>query len=227
LIYFIAMSIASNIKELNNAISQVKHEHNINTPVNILVATKYAKPEDISKIKEAGLHLFGENRLQQFEEKFGDTHKDVNWHFIGHLQKNKVNKVVQQFNCIESLDSLKLMEKVNQSATTQNKKMEGFIQVNIANDPNKTGFSKEEALELLPQFFSFKMLEIRGIMAIVPYAEDVEECREHFKQLKTMYDLIRKSYPSVSTLSMGMSHDYKVAIEEGSNLVRIGSLIFK
>ncbi len=220
------MSIATNIEDLKSSVLKVQKMHKL-PPVRILVATKYAKPEDIPKIKEAGLSLFGENRVQQFEEKFNSALEGISWHFIGHLQSNKINKVLQHFDCIESLDSLKLMKKVDQSAQRLGKQVEGYIQVNIANDPEKFGFSKDDVLENLSEFFSFKMLQIRGIMAIVPYMEDVEECRKHFKQLKSLYDFIRETYPSVSTLSMGMSHDYKVAIEEGANLVRIGSLVFK
>ena len=220
------MSISSNINKLKKSIAKIQKKNNITSKVNILVATKYAKPEDIPEIKAAGLNLFGENKLQQFEEKFNSKDPDIMWHFIGHLQSNKVKKVVSYFNCIESLDSFKLIEKANKCAKESNKTIEGLIQVNIANDPQKFGFKKEEVLESLDQFFSFKMLKIRGIMAMVPYTEKVEECRSYFKQLKRLYDCIRKSDSNIDTLSMGMSHDYKIAIEEGSNLVRIGSLIF-
>lgn len=221
------MSISSNILKLNKDIQRIKDAHNITYPINVLVATKYAKPEHIPILIENGLCLFGENRLQQFEYKFKEDNQEASWHMIGHLQTNKVNKVVRFFNCIESLDSFKLIEKVNESATNQNKPMEGFIQVNIANDPKKYGFTKKEVQDNIDKFFSFKMLKIKGIMAIVPYMEDAELCRSYFKEMKALFDTVQGAYPSVQTLSMGMSNDYHIAIEEGANLIRIGSLIFK
>lgn len=196
--------------------------------VTLLVASKYASDDHIIEAYNAGIRHFGENKIQDAERKI--THLDLpdaSWHFIGHLQTNKVNKAITLFDCIQSIDSEKLLQKISDSCQRQDTIQDVYLQVNIANDPNKFGFDKETLLKSLPSLFSIQNVRITGIMTIVPYSESDTELRSYFKEAATLFRHIQSEHPSVQSLSMGMSNDYIQAIEEGSTLVRIGRQIFK
>lgn len=196
--------------------------------VTLLVASKYASDEQIIEAYNAGIRCFGENKIQDAERKINTLElPEASWHFIGHLQKNKVNKAIHLFDCIQSIDSIKLLQKISDSCARENTTQNVYLQVNIANDPNKFGFDKQTLLESLSTVFSIQNVTITGIMTIVPYSESEDKLRGYFQEATTLFRDIQSKHSSVQSLSMGMSNDYKLAIEEGSNLVRIGRQIFK
>ncbi len=193
--------------------------------IKLLAATKYAAVEDINKALEAGIDLIGENKVQDAQGKFAiilPSHR----HFIGHLQGNKVKVAVSLFEMIESVDSLKLATIIQKEALMANKVMPILLEVNIANDAHKFGFKAEEVLPVLEKLQAMKALNVKGLMGMVPFSENSEEVRPFFQEMHDLFVKAKKIYPAIDTLSMGMSHDYKVAIEEGSTEIRIGSLLF-
>jgi PLP dependent protein len=196
--------------------------------VTLLVASKYATNEQIQAVIDSGISCLGENKIQDAEKKIAHFGLEtVNWHFIGHLQSNKANKAVQLFHTIQSIDSVKLLKKIDQSAENSNKIQNVFIQINVANDPNKFGFSIDEYTQHLDELKSFKNVLIKGIMCIVPYTENEDELRQYFKTGNYLFEEAQKNNALCTELSMGMSNDYLIAVQEGSTLVRLGSSIFK
>jgi PLP dependent protein len=213
------MSISQNIHAIKNEISP---------STTLLIASKYATLPQIQAVIDSGITHFGENKIQDAEKKiahFGSN--GIEWHFIGHLQSNKAAKAVKLFHTIQSVDSLKLLKKIDQSAKALNKKQIVFIQINSAKDPAKFGFSIEDFTSHLHEFSAFQNILIKGIMCIVPYTENEENLRKYFKIGKRLQEETKKNIPTCTELSMGMSNDYLIAIQEGSTLVRIGSKVFK
>jgi PLP dependent protein len=194
--------------------------------VTITAATKYANVEQINEAIKAGIKVIGENRIQDAQKKFGAL-LPVKKHFIGHLQTNKTKDAVRLFDCIESIDSYRLAEMVNIEAERALKKMPVLVEVNIAEDPKKYGVSPDEIRHFLRKLDVFKYLEVKGLMAIVPFFEDAERVRLHFRKMKELFDDCRRGKPHFNVLSMGMTNDFKAAIEEGATEVRIGSYLFK
>ncbi len=189
--------------------------------VKVIAVTKNRSISEINEAIDAGINIIGENRIQEAQKKFLELTSPVKKHFIGHLQTNKVKTAVELFDMIESVDSLKLAKKIDQAATSRGSAIPIFLQVNIANDPSKYGFSPDELEAALKTVSKLPHLELRGLMTIVPYYKNPEDARPHFqkmKQLQKKYDL--------PELSMGMSNDYEVAAQEGATLVRISSAIF-
>lgn len=193
--------------------------------VKILAATKYADFQSINYAIEAGICLIGENKIQDAKEKIKHI-LPVKKHFIGHLQGNKVKTAVQIFDCIESVDSLDLAEKINHEAKNQQKNIQILLEVNIANDPKKFGLKPEEVLLFLDKISHFEYVKIGGLMAIVPFTENPEAVRPFFKKMKDLFENCRKKNPELEILSIGMSNDFKIAIEEGATEIRIGSYLF-
>jgi PLP dependent protein len=205
------------------------HDKQLTCP-DIVAATKYANAEKITAIVQEGASLLGENRIQVAQEKQADPTLNklpVSWHFIGHLQKNKASLAVKHFDCIQSGDRLSLFETLNTHAGKHNKKQDIFIQVNPAKEASKHGFFLEEIQTHAKTLFSFPNLRVVGIMAMAPYTENTEEARPHFRETARLFHNLRSEYAEVQVLSMGMSHDYQVAIEEGANMIRVGSLLFE
>ena len=188
-----------------------------------LVAVSKTKPkEEIRKAYELGVRDFGENYVQELVEKMDSLPLDIKWHMIGHLQTNKVKELVKRnIFLIESVDSIKLAREINKEALKNEKTINILIEVNIANDPNKTGVSENELDSLIKEVQELPNIHLKGLMAIAPHTEDENEIREAFKRMKE-YQIKYQ----LEILSMGMSHDYPIALEEGSNMVRIGSKIF-
>lgn len=188
-----------------------------------LVAVSKTKPkEEIRKAYELGVRDFGENYVQELVEKMDSLPLDIKWHMIGHLQTNKVKELVKRnIFLIESVDSIKLAREINKEALKNEKTINILIEVNIANDPNKTGVSENELDSLIKEVQELPNIHLKGLMAIAPHTEDENEIREAFKRMKEY----QMKY-QLEILSMGMSHDYPIALEEGSNMVRIGSKIF-
>lgn len=190
-----------------------------------LVAVSKTKPNDlILEAYEAGQRIFGENKVQELVEKEQSLPKDIEWHMIGHLQTNKVKYIAPFVSLIHAVDSIKLLEEINKRAKNNNKVIRCLLQLHIAKESSKFGLNKEGILEILESKFS--NVSIVGLMGMATFTSDEKQIREEFKYLKGFYDELKEQHPRFSILSMGMSGDYDIAIEEGSNMVRIGSSIF-
>jgi pyridoxal phosphate enzyme (YggS family) len=228
------MSIAENIAEVRQRIAAAAHRAGRDPEKIVLMAvSKTFPPERIREAYNAGLRIFGENRVQEFSGKAAalrDLH-EAEWHMIGHLQSNKAAAAAEAFAAIDSLDSLKLAEKLNASAARLGKKLGVLIQINVGDETAKSGLSSDsdEVEELLSAAPRLERLEFRGLMTVPPFAEDAREVRPYFRKLRALRDqLAAQHFPAVfmDVLSMGMSHDFEVAIEEGSTSVRVGTAIF-
>jgi len=201
--------------------------------ITLMAVSKTVEPGRIRDAYAAGLKMFGENRVQEFAEKnsaLADL-PDAQWRLIGHLQTNKAKRAAELFSAVDSLDSLRLAEKLNTAATELRKKLEVLIEINVGAEGTKAGIHLDspELDELLMAAPRLESLAIRGLMAIPPHTEDPEGARPYFRLLRDLRDQIMiRNLPAVSmdVLSMGMSHDFEVAVEEGSTCVRVGTAIF-
>jgi PLP dependent protein len=190
-----------------------------------LVAVSKTKPvEDILELYNLGHRDFGENYVQELTEKAEKLPNDIRWHFIGHLQSNKVRSIVPFIYLIHGVDSLKLLKEIDKQAEKNKRVIDCLLQVHIAQEETKFGFDENELLAL--EIGQFANVKIKGLMGMASLTENVSKILTEFKHLKTIYDKLSTLTPQLSILSMGMSADYKIAIEEGSNMVRIGSLLF-
>ncbi|MBG91240.1 MAG: YggS family pyridoxal phosphate-dependent enzyme [Actinobacteria bacterium] len=198
------------------------------TPPEIVIASKYASIDQIRAVVKAGILNLGENKLQDAILKQQQLNDDrVKWHFIGHLQRNKVRKVLAHFDCIQSVDRIELAEKINEVSAELGRQMSVLLQVNIAKDPAKHGFDPELIKDQLTQIFQFQNLNIEGIMVIIPLLDTHEAQLQYFAKARDLFDVIRQDYPEMSVLSMGMSQDFEAAVAAGSTMIRIGRSIFK
>ena len=190
-----------------------------------LVAVSKTKPiEDILDLYDLGHRDFGENYVQELAEKAEQLPTDIRWHFIGHLQTNKVRSIVPFIYLIHGVDSLKLLKEIDKQAAKNKRVIDCLLQVHIAQEETKFGFDESEFLNLeLKQFLNVR---IKGLMGMASLTDDINKIRIELKSLKILFDKLKIQSPELTILSMGMSADYKIAIEEGSNMVRIGSLLF-
>ena len=195
-----------------------------------LIAVSKTKPiEMIEEAMEAGARVFGENKVQELCDKYEQLPKDLHWHLIGHLQRNKVKYIVDKAELIHSVDSLKLAEEISKEALKKNMEVNILIEVNVADEESKFGVSVEETLALVEEIAKLPGIHIQGLMTIAPYTTDPEENRPVFRTLKKLaVDIKKKNIDNVcmDVLSMGMTGDYQVAVEEGATLVRVGTGIF-
>ena len=195
-----------------------------------LIAVSKTKPiEMIEEAMEAGARVFGENKVQELCDKYEQLPKDLHWHLIGHLQRNKVKYIVDKAELIHSVDSLKLAEEISKEALKKNVEVNILIEVNVAEEESKFGVSVEETLALVEEIAKLPGIHIQGLMTIAPYTTDPEENRPVFRILKKLaVDIKKKNIDNVcmDVLSMGMTGDYQVAVEEGATLVRVGTGIF-
>ena len=228
------MSIAENVAEVRERIGAAARRAGLDPgKIALMAVSKTFPPERIREAYDAGLRVFGENRVQEFTGKAAalrDLH-DVEWHMIGHLQSNKATAAVEAFTAIDSLDSLKLAEKLNASAGKLGKKLTVLIEINVGGETAKSGLSpdSDELEELLTAAPRLEQLKFCGLMTIPPFADDAQEARPYFRKLRGLRDQIAARHlPAIfmDVLSMGMSHDFEVAIEEGSTCVRVGTAIF-
>jgi PLP dependent protein len=189
-----------------------------------LVAVSKTKPAaDILALYEIGQRDFGENYVHELVDKAGRLPADIRWHFVGHLQTNKVKAVVPFVHLIHAVDSLRLLKEIDKQAGLKGGIVDVLLQVHIAREETKFGLDEAEVGEMMEQSNGMKNIRVRGFMGMASNTGDVEEVREEFRGLKGMLD---RYFPGGGILSMGMSADYEIAIEEGSNMVRIGSLLF-
>ena len=195
-----------------------------------LIAVSKTKP--VSMLMEAydsGIRIFGENKVQEMCDKYEQMPKDIQWHMIGHLQRNKVKYIIDKAALIHSVDSLRLAETIQEEAAKHQGVMPILVEVNVAMEETKFGTSLAEAMELVEQISHFPNIRIEGLMTIAPFVEDPEENRKYFRALKKLaVDINNKNIDNVHVriLSMGMTNDYMVAIEEGATMVRVGTGIF-
>jgi PLP dependent protein len=197
--------------------------------ITLVAVSKTMPVESIREAIEAGQHVFGENRVQEAQAKVQALGREVRWHLIGHLQRNKVKVVCDIFDLIESVDSLPLAQNINARASQRGIIMPVLLQVNIGDETTKSGVAATDALALVRQVALLPHVSVRGLMCVPPPVDVPDHARPYFAQLRTLAERIaRQQIPNVSMteLSMGMSHDFEVAIEEGATMVRVGSAIF-
>ena len=203
-------------------------------PKATLVAVSKTKPiSDLQEAYDAGQRHFGENKIQEMTEKWETLPKDIYWHMIGHTQRNKVKYMAPYVHLIHSVDSPRLLKEINKQAAKNERVIDCLLQIHIAEEETKFGFDQKELLELLSSdaFASYKNVRITGLMGMATFTDNKKQVRKEFKSLKTLLDHINDNHlisdsHDLKTLSMGMTGDYKIAIEEGSTMVRIGSAIF-
>ena len=195
-----------------------------------LVAVSKTKPAaTLQEAYELGVRVFGENKVQEIREKYEVLPKDIEWHMIGHLQTNKVKYIVDKVRLIHSVDSLRLAEMIEKEAEKHNRVVDILLEVNVAEEESKFGLKTDEVLPLAERITEFSHVRLRGLMTIAPFVENPEKNRAIFANLHKLYvDIKEKNIDNgtVSILSMGMTNDYEVAIEEGATMVRIGTGIF-
>lgn len=194
-----------------------------------LVAVSKTKPnEAIIEAYNTGQRVFGENKVQELTAKHEALPKDIEWHMIGHLQTNKVKYIAPFVSLIHGIDSFKLLKEVNKRAKQNDRIIDCLLQIHIAQEQSKFGFSNEEVSELLnsDEFKLLKNVRVIGLMGMATFTDNEAQIRKEFKTLKQLFDKLFSSNHQLSILSMGMSGDYKIAIEEGSSMIRVGSSIF-
>lgn len=195
-----------------------------------LVAVSKTKPvEDILELYNLGQRDFGENYVQELVAKYEQLPKDIRWHFIGHLQSNKVKQIAPFVSLIHSVDSEKLLKEINKEGNKNNRIIDCLLEVYIAKEESKFGLNEEELQALITRISnpdSFKNISVKGLMGMASFTDDKEVVRKEFRHLKSLFDKLQTTNYKLQTISMGMSADYELAIEEGSNMVRIGSLLF-
>jgi pyridoxal phosphate enzyme (YggS family) len=217
-------SIHTNIEQINRHLQATSCK---------LIAVTKTKPADmLMEAYKAGCKMFGENKVQEMASKHEVLPKDIEWHLIGHLQTNKVKYIAPFVSLIHSVDSFKLLEEINKQAQKAGRSIACLLQIHIAEEETKFGMSYEEAENLLqmPALSSLQHIRITGLMGMATFTQDTAQIRKEFRGLKTFYTTIKsRSLPpnvQITELSMGMSGDFQIAIEEGSTLIRVGSSIF-
>ena len=200
--------------------------------VKLIPVSKYHSIDKIKELMEIGIYTFGESRAQELRDKQEILSEEINWHFIGHLQRNKVKYIIRMPNCeyIHSLDSMRLAKKIQHRCELEETEIKVLVQVNVANDDDKFGILARNALEYIEKVAKkFDRIKIKGLMTILPHFDDPEDCRPYFRKLKELSQQIGEAnIPGVEMkeLSMGMTNDFEVAIEEGATMIRVGSGIF-
>lgn len=223
-------TIADNIKEVERNIEAACRRAGRNTEEVTLVAVSKTKP--VSLLREAydrGCRHFGENKAQELAEKYEQLPKDIKWHMIGHLQRNKVKLIIDKVCLIHSVDSLRLAEEISKEAVKKGITAHILIEINIAEEETKFGAARDEAIALIENICKLPSVKVEGLMTVAPYVENPEENRPCFKGLQQLsVDIMQKNIDNVNmnVLSMGMTGDYEVAVEEGSSYVRVGTGIF-
>ncbi len=195
--------------------------------VALMAVSKNHGPDAVREAAAAGLTLFGENRVQEAAAKIPESPGHLRWHLIGHLQRNKVKFAVELFEAIHSVDTLKLAETIQRHCEEAGRRMQILLEVNVSGEAVKFGFKPDEVPEVLRRSAEWNRLEITGLMTMPPFTEDPEGARPHFRKLRELRDRWQdETGVPLPVLSMGMTHDMEVAVEEGSNVVRIGTAIF-
>ncbi|BDU51146.1 YggS family pyridoxal phosphate-dependent enzyme [Haliovirga abyssi] len=220
------MSVAENIKLIKEDIK--KYSKNPDK-VKIIAATKYVDYKGVEEVLEAGIKNAGENRVQALREKREILkEKDINWNFIGHLQKNKIKYIIDYIFLIHSVDSLGLAKEINKKAEKIDRVVDILLEVNISGEKSKSGYNREDLENDMTELLKLKNINIKGLMTMAPLAEDNNIVRKVFRELRELEEELNENYFNgrLTELSMGMTNDYKIALEEGATMIRIGSKIF-
>ena len=215
--------------EVQENITNLKNQ--IPAGVKLVAVSKFKPKELLLEAYEIGFRAFGENYVQELVDKYEALPKDIEWHFIGHLQTNKVKYIAPFVNFIHSVDSFKLLKEIDKQATKNERVIECLIQIYIAKEDSKTGMDKAEYLEMLEsqEFKSLKNIKVRGLMGMSTFTDNMDLVREEFRSLKDLFEQtqdIQADNFSLQEISMGMSGDWQLAVEEGSTMIRVGSSIF-
>ena len=213
------MSIIKNLSKLNSK---------INAKICLVAVSKTKPINDILKAYNYGHKIFGENKVQELVSKYNSLPKDISWHMIGHLQRNKVKYIASFIDLIHGVDNIKLLKEINKQGLKNSRVINCIIQVNISNEENKFGMKKEETYNFFKtlELTSYDNLNIIGLMGMGSFTNDEEFLKNQFLSLKKLFDKLNSEKFNLSVLSMGMSNDYRLAIECGSNMIRVGSSIF-
>jgi len=223
-------TIKKNLERINDKIKKAALRVNrSHEEIKLVAVTKTATIEQIKEAISAGVKIIGENKVQEAIEKYQIVSADIDWHLVGHLQTNKVKYAIEIFDCIHSVDSIKLAEEIDKRSLQFGKITNVLIEVNVSGEETKYGIKPEEVEPFLKEISKFSRIRVRGLMTIAPIVEDKEEVRPYFRKLRELSKEIKsKNLKNVKMdyLSMGMTEDFEVAIEEGANMVRIGRGIF-
>ena len=209
------MGIADNLKTIQNSILK---------EVTLVVVSKTKSNADILQAYNNGQRIFGENKVKELVEKAATLPQDIIWHMIGHLQTNKVKLITPFVNLIHGVDSLKLLKEIDKRARKQNRIIDCLLQVHIAQESSKFGFGINEIQQTITEAKQFKNIKISGLMGMATFTDNAKQIATEFQSLKKVFDRVKNQ--DISILSIGMSGDYKIAIEKGSTMIRIGSAIF-
>ena len=224
------MLIEKNISNVLEKIRLACEKSNRDIKEVTLIAVSKTKPNEmILEAYNAGMKDFGENKVQELKDKIVEIEKPIKWHMIGHLQRNKVKYIIENVELIHSVDSFRLAEKINQEAKKISRKVNILIQVNVSEEESKFGVHIDEVEELLNRISTFNNIKVKGLMTVAPFTDSPEDNRIFFKKLsKLSVDIKSKNIDNIDMeyLSMGMTNDYEIAIEEGANLIRVGTGIF-
>jgi PLP dependent protein len=223
------MSIADNLARLQEQIAQACRQSNRSqSEVALMAVSKVHPVEVIQEAYAAGQRLFGENRVQEFQEKSQHLGAlvDAKFHLIGPLQSNKTNKAAELFDAIDAVDSLKIAQRLNSAAEALGKKLPLLVEVKLSHEESKHGLAPDELPALLTAMDELKSIEAVGLMTVPPWSLEAETARPYFKELRRLRDESQKTHPALTQLSMGMSNDFVVGIEEGSTCVRVGTALF-
>tara|TARA_B100000927_G_scaffold284692_1_gene273916 strand:+ start:1384 stop:2028 length:645 start_codon:yes stop_codon:yes gene_type:complete len=211
------MNITENLNFIKKTISK---------KVNLIAVSKTNSKEKILEAFSAGQKIFGENKVQELKEKYKILPKEIEWHMIGHLQTNKVKYIAPFISLIHTVDSEKILVEIDKRAKQNNRVINCLLQFNISNEENKYGIDPKEGEKLLEKSLNYKNIQIVGVMGMASLTLNKKQIRKEFKNLKYLFNNFQNKNSNIKILSMGMSGDYNIAIEEGSNMIRIGSAIF-
>ena len=222
--------IGQNIRILENKIAEAAEKAGRHgEKITVVAVSKTVKPERIREAIRCGIRIIGENKVQEAEQKFKQIPEEFAKHLVGHLQTNKAKKAVELFDMIQSVDSLKLAEEVSKRAQQKGKTVDVLVEVNTSGEPSKFGLEPDGVFDFMKQASGLEGIKIKGLMTVGLFSSDMEEVRPCFKKLKSLFDELKeRRIPGIEMqyLSMGMTQDYQLAIEEGANMVRIGTAIF-
>ncbi|KAA2217060.1 YggS family pyridoxal phosphate-dependent enzyme [Maribacter flavus] len=213
------MSIAENLRSIKKEIPE---------SVTLVAVSKTKPVSDLMQAYQSGHKIFGENKVQEMVQKWEEMPKDIQWHMIGHVQRNKVKYMAEFVSLIHGVDSLKLLTEIDKQAKKHDRVIPCLLQVHIAEEDTKFGFDADEITDLIhkPEYKKLQNISVQGLMGMATFTDDMEQVRREFRTLNRLFRELKNTLPQIAILSMGMSGDYTVAIEEGSTMVRIGSSIF-
>ncbi|SDE25061.1 hypothetical protein SAMN05421636_104108 [Pricia antarctica] len=213
------MSIKENLEKIKGSIPE---------QVTLVAVSKTKPVSDLQEAYEAGQRILGENKVQEMVDKWESLPKDIQWHMIGHVQRNKVKYMIDFVALIHGVDSFRLLKEINKRAKKADRTVDCLLQIHIAEEDTKFGLDKKELQEIVAseEFQKLENINIKGLMGMATLTDDENQVRREFRQLKSHFVELKTRLPEIDILSMGMSGDYKIAIEEGSTMVRIGSSIF-